>query len=116
LSRVYVVQDQKVRGESKFDFKPAESFGELTFLLPPEAAPFQPNTETVAALHEKLRDFSPDDYLLLTGNPCLIGWATAIAAFYSGGIVQQLQYSARPIPHYLVVVADLDVGGFPALD
>ena len=111
--RVFIVQDQqKRRGESlvsKFDFSTAEKFGELVYLLGPSARPFPPNEEIVAELHEKLHDFSPDDYLLLVGNPCLIGWATAIAAHYSGGIVQQLQFSSNPTGHYIDVVADLEL-------
>jgi hypothetical protein len=111
MARVFIVQDQQKRqdGElvSKFDFSTAERFGELVFVLGPSARPFPPNEEIVAELHEQLQDFGPDDYLLLVGNPCLIGWATAIAAHYSGGLVQQLQFAARPTAHYLEVAVDL---------
>lgn len=113
MPRVFIIQDQQVRrgGElvSKFDFAAARHFGEPVFLLGPGDRPFLPNDRLVEELHEKLQDFGPDDYLLLVGNPCLIGWATAIAAHYSGGIVQQLQFAARPTPHYLEVVADLQL-------
>jgi hypothetical protein len=113
MARVYIVQDQQRRqsGElvSLFDFSAAERFGELIFVLGPSARPFPPNEGIVAQLHEALQDFGPDDYLLLVGNPCLIGWATAIAAYYSGGIVQQLQFAARPTAHYLEVAVDLQL-------
>ena len=109
--KVYIVQDQQKRrgGERvpKFDFSPAEKFGELVFLLDPEVSPFEDSDAVVERLHAALRDFTSDDYLLLVGNPCFIGWATAIAAVFVHGPIQQLQFSSRPVPHYLDVSVDL---------
>ena len=99
--RVFIVQDQFKRHPetnflvSKFDFKEAKKFGELHFLLSPDATPFAPNADVISELTDKLYDFCHKDFLLLTGNPILIGWATAIAAKANKGMVRMLQWNGR---------------------
>ena len=75
----------------KYDLSKAEEFGDLVHLLKPEAKPGDPNV--VEELKDKLKNIHEDDFLLLVGNPALIGYATAIAADYLGGLIQLLQWS-----------------------
>lgn len=98
---VFVVQKQmrfdETSGELVSRFKTldkAKRFGKIEYLLSPTAHPFNPD-HVVGDLHDKLKDFSTDDYLLLIGNPALIGMATAIAANYCGGKIKLLQWSGR---------------------
>ncbi len=99
-SRVFVVQrqlrwDEQSQGlVSKFDLEPATEHGELVFLLGSNASPFSPK-KIIPELHTKLAEFSDHDHLLLIGNPCLIGWAVAIAADYNEGRVSLLQWSGK---------------------
>ena len=102
--RVFIVQDQHVRDPennaliSKFNFTTAREFGELVYLLEPTANPFHPNEGVIAQLTDKLHDYTHRDFLVLTGNPILIGWATAIAALANqknGGEVRFLQWNGR---------------------
>lgn len=103
MSRVFVVQNtHRASGTNglspKFDFSDAERFGELIFLLSPSARPFSPD-HLVAELWEKLTDYSNDDFLLLVGNPALIGFAVAIASKINHGQVNVLQWSGgRYVP------------------
>ena len=97
---VYVVQKQH-RWDAytqdfvpKFDITPAEQYGDLDYLLSPKAAPWH-SASVLADLHNKLRYYGPEDYLLLVGNPCIIGWAVAVAAHYNAGSVSLLQWSGR---------------------
>lgn len=96
---VFVVQNQhRLDRETnqlvpKFDMQPATEYGELKFLLDPSASPFRP-VEVVQQLRDGLEGFSNDDYLLLVGNPILIGWAMAIAADYNGNVAA-LQWSGK---------------------
>ena len=100
MSRVFVVQKQhcwdpgKDQFVPKFDLSPAEQYGELVYLLSPTAAPFRPES-VLRELQEKLADIKPDDYLLLIGNPVLIGLATAVAADALEGSVNLLQWSGK---------------------
>lgn len=96
---VYAIQQQMhydaVKGEllPRFDLSPAEEFGEIKYLLSPSASPFTPDS-IISELHEKLKGFSDEDYLLLIGNPVLIGMAAAIAAD-NAGTVNFLQWSGK---------------------
>ena len=99
--RVFIIQDQHIRdGEtnalvSKFNFTTAKEFGELKFLLNPTANPFSPNDGIISELTHELHDYGDTDYLVLTGNPILIGWATAIAAKVNDGKLRFLQWNGR---------------------
>lgn len=111
-SRVFIVQDQYMRDPetnslvSKFDFSQAKPYGELVFLLDPNINPFRPNESVISTLSDHLHDFSNRDFLLLTGNPVLIGWATAIAARANKGVVRFLQWNGRR-KCYLEVIGNI---------
>jgi hypothetical protein len=86
----------------KFDVAPAERFGEIVWLLPPSAAPW--GTTVVAELRDKLVDYDGDrDFLVLIGNPCLIGMTVALAAAAGGGKLQFLQWSGKGGSHYVPI-------------
>jgi hypothetical protein len=114
VSRVFVVQNQQRRDPAsgrlvpKFDLEPAREHGELVFLLGGSAKPFRPEP-VLRQLREQLADFSDADSLLLIGNPCLIGWATAIAADANEGRVRLLQWSGSE-GRYVAICAE-DVFG-----
>lgn len=98
MSRVFVVQDQMVYNKQlkksvpRFDLSPAEPFGEIIPILTYNANPFNPEV-IIKEIKRKLSDFGPDDYLLLTGNPALIGFSVSIAAQANEGKVRLLQWS-----------------------
>lgn len=88
---VYVIQKQMHfdadKGElvPRFDLSSAEQFGQIEYLLSPGAKPEKVDL-LVKELKVKLKNFSEDDYLLLVGNPILIGIASAIASSNCGTI------------------------------
>ena len=112
MSLVYIVQDQKTRDQttgelvSRFNFGDAARFGELRFLLGPGANPFTPNESVIRELATKLAKFTTEDYLLLTGNPCIIGWATFFAATITEGELKMLQWHGKE-RKYMVISANL---------
>lgn len=95
---VYVVQstnhvnERTGQLEPKFDFSPAQRFGEIRFLLSPSASPFSLGN-VLKDLQNGLARFNSRDFLLLAGNPVLLGLATAIAADNNSGSVNLLQWS-----------------------
>lgn len=76
----------------KFNLNPAKEFGDLVFLLSPMSLPSNPEA-AIKKLREKLSNFSDNDHLLCIGNPCFIGWATAVASHANFGKVKMLQWS-----------------------
>lgn len=112
MPTVYVIQNHasynKSTGlmEPRYDLSPAEHFGTLEFLLSPVTVPNKPE-RAIAELRKKLRNFSDDDFLLLIGNPCFIGWATAIAADINDGSVAMLQYNGNRKQYFVVKAREL---------
>lgn len=100
MPKIYVIQKQMTlhptTGEltPKYDMTSALCYGEPVYLLSPTAGPF--NSESIILeLKEKLAAYNPEeDFLLLVGNPCLIGWACAVAAKRGGGL-NLLQWSSK---------------------
>ena len=93
--------------EPKFDFGPAEEFGELVFLLSPNANPVgRDNQSLVDDIHAGLEDIAPGDYLLLTGAPGIIAMTAAIAADKLDGKLNLLQWNGR---HRKYAPIDIDV-------
>lgn len=123
---VYVVQNHRRYNrdtgeyESAFDLSPAEEYGELSYLLSPTAAPWNPDS-VIPELWDNLQYFNDNDHLLLIGNPMLIGWATAIATSANNGRVSLLQWHGRerryiPVEAQLFEVdADVDSAYFQTL-
>lgn len=111
MTTVYVVQDHRRYNkdtgefEAVHDLTPAKKFGPIRYLLTPTAAPWSPET-VIAELWDGLRDFGDADHLLLTGNPILIGWATAVAAQVNGGRLNMLQWNGRE-RRYISVAAQV---------
>lgn len=99
MPKVYVVQDAQVydkeRDEykSKYDLTPATLHGELVYLLP--SGNINDPDEACGILRYKLEGYGPNDFILCTGSPELIGWATGIAAFQTDGLVNMLKWQPR---------------------
>ena len=110
--RVFVVQNQHHRNrqtgelEPKFDFSPAEEFGEINFLLGANASPFNLDP-LIEDLKVRLGDYSRQDHLLLVGSPTLIGLAVAIAARQNNGDVFLLQWNGKSRKYFSFKALDL---------
>ena len=115
MAIVYAIQKQRIwspkKGDyvSKFDFEPAERFGEIRFLLGPTAVPFNINP-IIADLKNGLKDFAGEDYLLLVGSPIFIGLSAAIALDVTDGLARFLQWSGRDNDYVEIAVSDVFIG------
>jgi len=83
MAKVYIPQEPS-RLDLKFnihvptvDLRPAEAYGELVVMLPPNVtgALMSP---LVDALKDRLKDFTEEDYLVAIGEPSLIAAASGI--------------------------------------
>ena len=109
--KVYVVQEpmkwdpDSQSKRPKFDMKPAAEYGEPVVLLAGNHAPL--DTEAmVQHLHDRLKNYGDEDFILPTGNPTAIGLAIGIAALKNGGNVQLLVWH-RESRCYLATRANL---------
>lgn len=102
-ARVFVVQNQIVykhetgKPGPKYDIagSNARDYGALQTVLGNGATPFDPDS-AIDDIWKVLGSYDPDhDYLLLVGNPCLIGWCVTVAASVGDGRVNLLQWSGK---------------------
>ena len=92
--KVYIVQE--VPGINVLS---ARRFGDLQTMLPSGQISMRTNT-AVLQLKKQLKFFKAEDYLLLIGDPLLIGLATAIALESSGGHARFLKWDRQTTSYY----------------
>lgn len=73
------------------NLSPAEKYGEIFVMLPPEANRLH-TAPLVAALQEKMQSFDQDDYIVAVGDPTLLAVAATIAAKKTGGLLRMLKW------------------------
>lgn len=94
----------------KFDLSEAALFGELTYLLGERARPWHGDPDRRLVINPAVLDeiqtaiggFTDDDFLLLVGNPILIGIATRCAWEANAGRIKFLQWHGHD-QRYMVV-------------
>lgn len=70
---------------------PAKKFGDVVICLPPESNRLT-TAPLVAALREKLADFTENDWLVAIGDPSLIAAAAVITARKTNGLLRLLKW------------------------
>ena len=75
VPKVYVVQEiaGTREGRPKFNIMGAAEYGKLVFLLDERSQMIFSPGPLIMKLKNLLKDFRPTDYLLLTGDPAIIG-------------------------------------------
>lgn len=94
---VYVVQEQKNK-----NILPAQKYGEIKTLFAPDFQVGLSAGQTAQRLMAKMSRFTKDDYLLLIGDPVIIGIATAVASHWANGKVQLLKWDRHEHMYYPV--------------
>ena len=110
LPRVYLLQSPA----RHVDLSSATAFGKLTqplFTREPRLSSATTNTELMRNIRHWLMDYTSRDYLLLIGNPVLIGLATLAASesLHSDGVVRFLKWDNARYMYDRVVVDTFDV-------
>lgn len=97
--RVFVVQEAYGR-----DYMPAGKFGELIAMLPSDMQIYLSATTATRKLNRFLKDYNDNDYLLLSGDPVLIGLAVGIATGNNRGRAKLLKWDKRAGQYHPVEV------------
>ena len=95
-SKVYVVQNV-MRKQSdgtirSLDYSKAERFGEVIFLFDGQKQVVMSPQPTIRKLKSVLKDLKDHDYLLLVGDPALIGLTTSVVSYILNGRYNMLKY------------------------
>jgi hypothetical protein len=73
---------------------PANMFGEIVVMLPPNANRLHINP-LIVALREQMKDFNDKDYIVAVGDPSLIAAASCIAVRKTNGLLKILKWDRQ---------------------
>jgi hypothetical protein len=103
---VYVIQELPGTrvGQPKFNIMGAAKFGKLKVLLPEYSQMVLSPGPLILKLRSLLKDYTEKDYLLLTGDPAIIGVACSIAADITNGKYNLLKWDRQEQVYYPIEI------------
>ena len=103
---VYVVQEVPgtASGIPKINIMGAKEYGELKTLLPELSQIIFSPGPLIFKLRKLLKDFKSDDYLLLTGDPAIIGVACSIVSDITNGKYNLLKWDKQERKYYPIAI------------
>jgi len=103
---VYVIQDVPgtKMGAPKINIIGATQFGQLKVLLPENSQIILSPAYVISTLKQKLKDYKSNDYLLLTGDPAIIGVACSIVSDITNGKYKLLKWDKQERRYYPVEI------------
>ena len=101
---VYVIQEipGTQSGSPKINIMGASKYGEFKFLLPEFSQIIFSPGPLIFKLRKSLKDFSEGDYLLLTGDPAIIGVACSIVSDMTNGKYKLLKWDKQERKYYSI--------------
>ena len=99
---VYVIQEIAGTrdGKPRINIMGASEYGSLKFLLPELSQIIFSPGPLIFKLRKVLRDFTSEDYLLLTGDPAIIGVACSIVSDITNGKYKLLKWDKQERRYY----------------
>ena len=109
---VYVVQEiaGTREGRPKFNIMGAAEYGKLKFLLDERSQIIFSPGPLIFKLRSALRDFKSTDYLLLTGDPAIIGVTCSIVSEYTNGKFNLLKWDKQERRYYPIEINLYETG------
>ena len=99
---VYVIQEIAGTrdGKPRINIMGASEYGSLKFLLPELSQIIFSPGPLIFKLRKVLRNFTSEDYLLLTGDPAIIGVACSIVSDITNGKYKLLKWDKQERRYY----------------
>ena len=103
---VYVIQHiaGTQAGKPKINIMGAQKYGEFKFLLPEFSQMIFSPGPLVFKLRQGLKNFTEKDYLLLTGDPAIIGVACSIVSDITNGKFNLLKWDKQEKKYYPIEI------------
>ena len=104
--KVYVIQEipGTQAGNPKINIMGASKYGEIKFLLPEFSQMIFSPGPLIYKLRQGLKNFKVDDYLLLTGDPAIIGVACSIVSDITNGKYNVLKWDKQERKYYPIEI------------
>ena len=105
-STVYVIQEIAGTrdGRPKINIMGASQYGSFKFLLPELSQIIFSPGPLIIKLRQGLKDYKSKDYLLLTGDPAIIGVACSIASDITNGKYNVLKWDKQERRYYPIAI------------
>ena len=106
IPKVYVIQEiaGTKDGKPKINILGAANYGTFKFLLPELSQMIFSPGPLIFKLREGLRNYTIQDYLLLTGDPAIIGVACSIVSDITNGKFNLLKWDKQERKYYPIQV------------
>ena len=103
---VYVIQHiaGTQAGNPKINIMGASEYGKFKFLLPELSQIIFSPGPLIYKLKTLLKDFTSDDYLLLTGDPAIIGVTCSIVSDMTNGKYNLLKWDKQERQYYPIEI------------
>ncbi len=104
--KVYVLQELPgtKAGSPKINIMSASKFGEFKFLLPEFSQIIFSPGPLIFKLRNLLKNYTTKDYLLLTGDPAIIGVACSIVSEFTNGKYNLLKWDKQDRIYYPIEI------------
>ena len=105
-STVYVIQEiaGTSDGRPKINIMGAAEYGKFEFLLPELSQIIFSPGPLIFKLRKSLKNFTTEDYLLLTGDPAIIGVACSIVSDMTNGKYNLLKWDKQERKYYPIQI------------
>ena len=103
---VYVIQEipGTKAGRPKINIMGASKYGEFKFLLPEFSQIIFSPGPLIFKLRKSLEDYRSEDYLLLTGDPAIIGVTCSIVSDMTNGKYNLLKWDKQEKQYYPIEI------------
>ena len=103
---VYVIQEipGTKEGRPRINIMGATDYGSLKFLLPELSQIIFSPGPLIFKLRKALQNYTSEDYLLLTGDPAIIGVACSIVSDITNGKYKLLKWDKQEKKYYPITI------------
>ena len=103
MAKVYLLQDIPVDSETgrpKYNIMGARKYGDIVIMFRALEQIMLSPGPFICSIRQKLKDFTEEDYLLLNGDPAIIGVTCAIASEMTNGKFKLLKWDRQERTYY----------------
>ena len=106
MSKVYLTQEIPGTsiGQPKYNILGAQKFGQIVTLLPEKSQIIMSPGPLIQKLRTLLKDYTTDDYLLLSGDPAIIGVVCSLVSDITNGKFNLLKWDRQEKTYYPIEV------------
>ena len=107
MSKVYLTQEIPVdrdTGQTKYNVLGASKYGDIVTLLPMYSQIILSPGPLILKLRTLLKSYKPEDYLLLSGDPAVIGVVCSVVSDITNGKYKLLKWDRQEKTYYPIEI------------